>query len=906
MLSFKRAFSVGLVILMLASALVLFSNSDAGPTRANPTLTNSAVTPTTGYTDTLFNFTVTYTDTDNDAPTRISVLIDNINNDMTQAGNMNASYSTGVQFFHTTYLTAGTHNYYFVVVNSQSEFAKDPATGTYSITVLSRRPGPILLNASYSPSEPDNTTGVNITVEYRHTNGTAPMFVNLNVYNETLKTNTTYNMTAIGPELGHNWTAGVEYMKFLMLDAGTYHYYFTAMDQNGTSVNLTQGGLLFLLIVDSTGPPNNLPTLTGAGISPANPSTGQSTSFWVTYTDQDGDLPRGVWLTYYPSNDNRTQISVGMTVPSGSVTRGVNCTLSINAPQNGTYDYLFETWDANGAYVSTSVSQFRVGNGTSPPPRLPYLSRGVHAPQSPTVNDTINFTVVYTDPAGTRTPHYVQLYLNDLTRDVFVPTVVNMTKGAGDLLNGTTYYTSRSLLAGNYTYYFNAIVGNYTTSYPNAYFLNLTVRGSGTPPPDNAPVLSRGGYSPSRPTAGTNITFSVTYSDRDGDAPAYVRLYTNPIQSSLPYTIHNMTVTGTSYTTGVTASVTIRLSAGNYSYYFQTASRNSSTRLPSTGISTISIGSNTPPPPQNRAPTLTNPSVSPTSPVANGTVYFSIKYTDADNDAPTYVRIHILYGGGSGYQNFSMSVPRGTYSSGVTCTYSTSFRAGTYYYYFSAASTNHSAVYPSSGVLTLVVGSSGTPNRTKLAAIATIGNGIFDVEIIDDEFTVTLKNAEKGSVEVEVDPHGIGGGVIALALDKALFDVSRPEDLVVTVDGIRIPYRFVSDPELMSGDEPFFYVVFGENGPTLYVYLPEGDIQTITAKVAEDSPPDRTWLYVLGAMIILLIIGAVVGISLLTAAQKRKIDAYYEDFDIGLRPEGVIAGKIKDEDDIDWDDLIQE
>ncbi|MGA1792936.1 MAG: hypothetical protein ACMUHM_03205 [Thermoplasmatota archaeon] len=905
MLSSKRALSVGLVILMLASALVLFSNSDAGPTRANPTLTNSAVTPSTGYDDTLFNFTVTYTDTDNDAPTRIAVLIDNINNDMTQAGNMNASYTTGVQFFFTAYLSAGTHSYYFVVVNSMAEFAKDPVSGTYSLTVLSRNPGPQLLNASFSPSEPDNSTGVNFTVEYRHTNGTAPMFVNLHIYNVSAATNSTYNMTAIGPELGHNWTAGVEYMKFLMLDAGSYLFIFNTMDANDLSVTIPQG-TTYTVDVGSTGPPNNPPTLSGGGMSPANPSTGQSTSFWVTYADQDGDLPRGVWLTYYPSNDNRTQLSVGMTVPSGSVTRGVNCTLSINAPQNGTYDYLFETWDANGAYVSTPVSQFRVGNGTSPPPRLPYLSRGVHAPQSPTVNDTINFTVVYTDPAGTRTPHYVQLYLYPVSAEVYVPTIINLTMGGGDLLNGTTYYTARSLQAGNYSYFFLAIVGNYTTSYPNGSFINFTVTGGGTPPVDNPPVLSRGGYSPSRPTAGTNITFSVTYSDADGDAPTYVRLYTNPIQSSLPYTSHNMTVSGTSYTTGVTASVTIRLSAGNYSYYFQAASGNSSTRLPSTGIATISVGSITPPPPQNRAPTLTNPAVSPTSPLANQSVSFSIVYTDADNDAPTYVRIHILYGGGTGYMNFSMSVPRGTYSSGVTCNYSTSFRAGTYYYYFSAASGNHSVIYPSSSVLTLVVGSSGPPNRTKLAAIATIGPGAFDVEIIDEDFTITLKNAGKGSVEIEVDPHGVGGKVIALALDKDLFDVNRPEDLIVTVEGVRIPYRYVSDPELMSGDEPFFFVIFGENGPTLYLYLPEGDIQTIAAKAAEDSPPDLTWLYVLGSVIVLLIIGAVIGISLLTAAQKRKIDAYYEDFDIGLRTEGVIAGKIKDEDDIEWEDLIGE
>ncbi|MBN1389288.1 MAG: hypothetical protein JXA22_01455 [Candidatus Thermoplasmatota archaeon] len=1020
MLSWKRTYSLGLILFMLASAVIVFTGTNAEPTRASaPTLTNASVSPSTGYTDTLFNFTVWYTDTDNDTPLSVSVVIGSTSFNMTENRTMNWNYSTGVEFYYTSYLAAGIHYYYYNTLNVLREGARDPLNGTKTISVRSKVTGPQLYNGTYLPARPDNSTGVNFSVMYKHSNGTAPMYVNLYIYDVPNSQYLTYNMTGSGS----NFSSGVAYAKSLLFDTGYYEYRFTTRTSKNDVVNLPPQGML-TLYVSSSGPQNSDPDLSGAGFSPATPSTGQNMTFWVMYTDADDDAPLRVLLTYHPSDHPANYTVVNVTIGSGNVTRGVNCSAMINAPSNGSYYYFFTGWDIHGARSTSSTNMFVVGNGSSPPPRYPYLSSGGHSPQDPTSNDTVTFSVIYFDPNGQVTPNSVRLNLPTYgTGDPIM-----MTKGHGNITTGIKYYTKLELAASRHCYSFTAYMSNYTIQFPEESLLTLTVsNGTVVPPPqdsppqlssgshsptspieghnvtftvtyadrdgdaplfvnlvigqpwidtptmntynmtvtgtnyntgvtasitlrlvttfesrfgysfstysngsharlppgswynltltpttpgNHSPVLSSGSYSPSRPTASSNITFTVIYSDRDGDAPLHVKLFINPIQSSQAYTSYNMTWSGSSYLYGVTASVTIKLSAGNYSYYFQTASGNWTTRLPSSGISTISVAA---PglPQQNRAPTLTNLMVLPTSQVANSTVYFTITYTDADGDVPSYVKIHILYGSGSGYQNFSMNVARGTYTSGVACTFSTSFVAGTYYYYITTASTNHTVTYPSTSVLTLVVGS-GAPNRTKVAATATFGQGTdgsapsFNVDTYDSGFTVTFVEGRKGYVEVDIDSESGEDRIFSIVLDRGLFDINKPEDLKVTVDGLQVPYRFVSDPEQMSGDEPFFYVIVGEDGATLYIYLPEASSHVITASTGTDKPADHSIWFVLIAVLVLIVIGAVVALSMLTAAQRKKINVYYEDFDVGLRPDGVVAGRIMDEDDIDWDDLIEQ
>ncbi|MGA1873936.1 MAG: hypothetical protein ACMUHY_09735, partial [Thermoplasmatota archaeon] len=853
-------------------------------------------------------------------------------------------------------------------------------------------------------------TGVTFSVHYNHTNGTAPRWVRVNV--TTGSAQGTYYMSTSDT----NYSGGVRYTVNVSLPAGYHYYVYECYVTDVEQVSLPVSGV-YTIFVASTTTNNNAPVLSNWGYYPNYyPEPGVNITFWVHYSDQDMDRPLYVNLYYYPEDDRMDITTLNMSVGSGNLTVGVNCTRVVRMSENGTYYYFMQAKDGRGGTDTTDHFPFEVGNRPKPP-RNPFIHHGKTTPDVPTTQDTINFTVKYTDDSGKYLPAYVKLHIANETgnfvnytmtadstnasmvityhhnlklandtyryffesmidrnysrdpttgyrwvivraqslpprdsppqlssgshyppnpkggqnvtftvtyadRDGDAPLYVNLLIGQPWLntptmkvhnmtVTGTGYSTGVTasvtigLSANNYGYYFQTYSNSSSGRLPSSYWTNLTVG----VPPDTPPTLARGSYTPANPTDSSNITFSAVYSDKDGDPPIWIKLYINPVQSSQPYTKYNMTVSGSTYTAGVTASVTIKLSAGNYSYYFEAAQRNLTVSLPATGVSIISVARSSAPQ-QNLAPTLTNPTVSPASPTANQTVYFTITYTDADGDAPSYVKVHILFGGGKGYQNFSMSVPKYGFTRGVSCTYSTSFFTGTYYYYFTTASTNHSVTYPSNGVLTLVVSSSSPPNRTTIGAIASFGPDTgsgddFEVETFDEGFTVTLIDSGKGKVEVRVVSESGEDRILAMDLDLSLFDIEDPRDLIVMVDGIRIPYRFVEDPGTMSGDEPFYSVVTRGDGSTLYVYLPLADTHEITARIEKDSPDDNTIWYVFAAAFVAIAIGVIVGIFLLTSAQRRKIDAYYEDFDVGFRPDGVITGRLANEEEIEWDDLIE-
>ena len=68
-----------------------------------------------------FNFTLTYTDADNDAPQYVQVVIDNYRHNMSKVDSADNTYSDGVEYTYLTLLSAGTHGYYFLANDSFNE-----------------------------------------------------------------------------------------------------------------------------------------------------------------------------------------------------------------------------------------------------------------------------------------------------------------------------------------------------------------------------------------------------------------------------------------------------------------------------------------------------------------------------------------------------------------------------------------------------------------------------------------------------------------------------------------------------------------------------------------------------------------------------------------------------------------
>ncbi len=213
-------------------------------------------------------------------------------------------------------------------------------------------------------------------------------------------------------------------------------------------------------------------------------------------------------------------------------------------------------------------------------------------------------------------------------------------------------------------------------------------------PANNPPVLSSGSVSPTSGTTDTTFTYEVTYTDADGDAPSYVRVYIDGVGYPM------IKVSGT-YSGGAVYRYTTTLGAGPHTYYFAASDGTDSARLPSSGsYSGPTVGT------ANTPPTLSYGGVSPSSGAIGTTFTYEVTYTDADGDAPSYVNVYI-----DGVP-YSMSRASGTYTEGALYRYATSsLGAGSHTYYFEASDNRGAgARLPASGSFSgPTVGVRGSP-----------------------------------------------------------------------------------------------------------------------------------------------------------------------------------------------------
>jgi hypothetical protein len=108
-----------------------------------PTLSGGGVNPPSGDTTDDFTFSVTYTDSDNDAPTAARVIIDGTPHDMTGSG---TTYSSGVTYNYTTTLSAGSHTFRFEFNDGTNHIYYD-GSGVRKLPEQSTFVGPVVAAA---------------------------------------------------------------------------------------------------------------------------------------------------------------------------------------------------------------------------------------------------------------------------------------------------------------------------------------------------------------------------------------------------------------------------------------------------------------------------------------------------------------------------------------------------------------------------------------------------------------------------------------------------------------------------------------------------------------------------------------------------------------------------------------
>jgi surface protein len=185
---------------------------------------------------------------------------------------------------------------------------------------------------------------------------------------------------------------------------------------------------------------------------------------------------------------------------------------------------------------------------------------------------------------------------------------------------------------------------------------------------NSAPTLTSGSVSPGSGTSTTTFTYTVTYTDADNNAPLYMRVY---IDGSA-YTMSKQNAGDVTYTDGCIYVYSRTLAPALHDYYFAT----------SDGTAPATTSTYSGPTVMNSAPTLTSGTVSPSGGTPTTTFTYTVTYTDADNNAPSYMRVYI---DGIYYTMSKQNAGDVTYTDGCIYTYSCSLVAGSHNYFFNTS-----------------------------------------------------------------------------------------------------------------------------------------------------------------------------------------------------------------------------
>ena len=309
-----------------------------------PTLSSGYVTPSSGDTPTIFNYYVTYTDSDGDAPTTKYVYVDGSPRTMTK---VSGSYTSGATFKYSTTLSTGSHNYYFYFNDGHGHTKRLPTSGTYSGPSVSLpNQAPTLSSGYVTPSSGDTSTTFNYYVTYTDPDGDAP--TTKYVYVD----GSPHTMTKISG----SYTSSATFKYSTTLSAGSHNYYFYFNDGHGHTKRLPTSGTY-------SGPsvslPNQPPTLSSGYVTPTSGDTSTTFNYYVTYTDSDGDAP----TTKYVYVDGSTHT---MTKISGSYASGATFKYSTTLSA-GIHNYYFYFNDGHGHTKRLPTSGTYSGPSVSPP-----------------------------------------------------------------------------------------------------------------------------------------------------------------------------------------------------------------------------------------------------------------------------------------------------------------------------------------------------------------------------------------------------------------------------------------------------------------------------------------------------------------------------------------------------------
>ena len=396
-----------------SATIYFYSRGLSATGNDNPQLSNGKVAPESGDSSTQFYYSVDYSDSNGDAPTTISVYIDDASSTLTLNSGV-ASSGT----YKSAAITLGlqAHTYYFTAEDGNGGSARLPASGSIS--------GPGVSNASLSNGKAEPGTGTSSSeffyeVTYNDPDEGSPsgvyVYIDGTPSSMTLESGSAYN--------------GTYKSSAQKLDSGTHNYYFTAIDEEEVSIRLPASGTY-------SGPTiNDPPQLSEGKVTPDPGNSSTDFYYYVECNDKEGDVLK----TYYIYIDDE---AYEMSLYSGVSYNGTY-QYGPKMLKGGSHDFYFSFTDEHNNVGRLPVSGSYSGPTINDPPQL---SGGKVVPDSGNSSTDFYYYVEYYD-GEEDTPGTPYIYIDN------VAYVMSLYSGVS--YNGTYRYGPKLFKEDGHDFYFS-------------------------------------------------------------------------------------------------------------------------------------------------------------------------------------------------------------------------------------------------------------------------------------------------------------------------------------------------------------------------------------------------------------------------------------------------------------------
>ncbi|MCB9232906.1 MAG: hypothetical protein H6581_14635 [Bacteroidia bacterium] len=390
-------------------------------------------------------------------------------------------------------------------------------------------------------------------------------------------------------------------------------------------------------------------TLSQGRISNPSPLPGQKVTFSVTYTDAGNNPPdlfasrvfvlwpgRQEWSAYSLSTSS-TEYTDGAEFTSGP--------LNVRSTGEGEGRYRFEFRDQNGNEVPGSEEEFYFEAGKEN--LAPRLASPSISPSEPQMGQEVEFSAIYQDEEGDAPQ-------NGATVEVLWPgesvwNTYDLAPAGDDYLTGvrfsTTTLPTEGRKAGQGKFRFNVRENSGKPARRSGEEFAFQLKEINYPP-----QLSNFSTVPLVAVFGETVTFSLTYTDRNGDPARDGTVFVHwPGQTEVQ--AYALSTEGADFRGGANfRSQEIKVQGdppGQAEYWFEFSDENGAEAPENRRKFTLEL---------NSIPELSEANASPNPAPLGGEITFSVRFTDRDGTVPASGAVRVTWPGKGTPQTYSMSV----------------------------------------------------------------------------------------------------------------------------------------------------------------------------------------------------------------------------------------------------------